>query len=119
MFLSNPYWIITGCNIMTPFFACRGWRIAYNSLLNLHAKTGSAEQAEEVYQAMLLNGPCPDSNSANTTIAAFAVVWSMHHIPRALMSYDHHKEPTLFYGLLRQNEWALRCGRGKAVINEL
>lgn len=53
---------------------CRGWQIAYNSLLHLHAKTGRAEQAEAVYQGMLLHGPCPDKNSANSAIAAFASV---------------------------------------------
>lgn len=53
---------------------CRGWRIAYNSLLNLHAKTGSAKLAESVYQEMLVQGPVPDKNSINSTIAAFAAV---------------------------------------------
>lgn len=59
------------CNV---HYLCRGWGIAYNSLLSLHAKTGQAEQAENVYQGMLLHGPSPNRNSINSTIAAFAAV---------------------------------------------
>ena len=55
-------------------YVCRGWGIAYNSLLSLHAKTGQAEQAENVYQGMLLHGPSPNRNSINSTIEAFAAV---------------------------------------------
>lgn len=50
----------------------RGWRIAYNTLLNLHAKSGQAAAAEALYQGMAANGPRPDRVSMNTTIAAHA-----------------------------------------------
>ncbi|CAL8466875.1 g6411 [Coccomyxa elongata] len=50
------------------------WLIAYNALLNLHAKSGEASAAEAVYQGMLHNGPKPDSISVNTLIAAHAHV---------------------------------------------
>ena len=53
---------------------CRGWRIAYNSLLNMYAKSGRADLAEGVYQGMLLQGPLPNKNTVNSTIAAFATV---------------------------------------------
>ena len=65
-------------------YFCRGWGIAYNSLLNLHAKTGQAEQAENVYQGMLLHGPSPNRNSINSTIAAFAAVRCISHCGNAL-----------------------------------
>ncbi len=54
--------------------AGRDWLIAYNALLNLHAKSGEASAAEAVYQGMLHNGPKPDSISVNTLIAAHAHV---------------------------------------------
>ncbi len=54
--------------------ADRDWLIAYNALLNLHAKSGEASAAEAVYQDMLHNGPRPDSISVNTLIAAHAHV---------------------------------------------
>lgn len=54
--------------------AGRDWLIAYNALLNLHAKSGAATAAEAVYQGMLHNGPKPDSISVNTLIAAHAHV---------------------------------------------
>lgn len=57
---------------------CRDWRVAYNALLNVYAKSGQASAAEAVYQAMLINGPRPDSISVNTTIAAHAQVWLPH-----------------------------------------
>lgn len=57
---------------------CRGWRIAYNSLLNLHAKSGRADLAEGVYQGMLLQGPSPNKNTVNSTIVAFATVRGSH-----------------------------------------
>lgn len=53
---------------------CRDWLVAYNSLLNLHAKSRQASAAEAVYQGMLHNGPKPDSISVNALIAAHAEV---------------------------------------------
>ena len=48
--------------------------MAYNALLNLHARSRQASAAEAVYQGMLQNGPKPDSISVNTLIAAHAEV---------------------------------------------
>jgi pentatricopeptide repeat protein len=55
-------------------FCCRGWRVAYNAVLNLHAKTAEASRAEAVFQSMLSHGPAPDGISINSVIAAHAEV---------------------------------------------
>ena len=52
----------------------RGWRVAFNALLNLYAKSGQAARAEATYRGMLRGGPPPDRVSINTTIAAHAQV---------------------------------------------
>jgi pentatricopeptide repeat protein len=77
----------------------RGWRIAYNALLNLHAKAGQAAEAEALFQGMLAAGPHPDRVSINTTISAHAQASSllphpsvgMHCLPGACCASSRQK----------------------------
>jgi len=53
---------------------CRGWIVAYNSLLNGCAKSGVMAAAEEVMKGMQEEGPSPDVTSYNTIISGYAKV---------------------------------------------
>lgn len=53
---------------------CRGWIVAYNSLLNGCAKSGVMAAAEEVMKGMQEEGPSPDVTSYNTLISGYAKV---------------------------------------------
>lgn len=67
--------ILQAYNVPTMIgWDCRGWRIAYNAVLNLHAKCGHPSRAEATYKGMLSHGPAPDDVSVNCTIAAHAHV---------------------------------------------